>query len=45
MSLVSANDGESLTSFIKTASHSQLWLLNEYALELGYKAGIFKHFL
>ena len=44
MSLVSATDGESLTSFLKTASHSQLWLLNEYALELGYKAGILNTF-
>ena len=33
-----------MTSFIKTASHSQLWLLNEYALELGYKAGILNTF-
>ena len=44
MSLVSATDGESLTSFLKTASHSQLWLLNEYAAELGYKAGILNTF-
>ena len=30
ISLVPAVDGESLTSFLKTASHSQLWILNEY---------------
>ena len=43
-SLVLDADGESLTSFLKTASHSQLWLLNEYASELGYKAGILNTF-
>jgi oxaloacetate decarboxylase beta subunit len=29
---------------MKTASHSQIWLLNEYALELGYKPGILSTF-
>ena len=35
---------ESSLHFLKTASHSQLWLLNEYAAELGYKAGILNTF-
>ena len=43
-SLVSLGDAESLSSFLKTASHSQLWLLNEYAAELGYQAGILNTF-
>ena len=43
-SLISLGDAESLSSFLKTASHSQLWLLNEYAAELGYKAGILNTF-
>ena len=43
-SLVALGDAESLTTFLKTASHSQLWLLNEYAAELGYKAGILNTF-
>ena len=40
LSLIPISDPELLYSFLKTASHSQLWLLNEYAAELGYKAGI-----
>ena len=44
LSLVALGDSESLTTFLKTASHSQLWLLNEYAAELGYKAGILNTF-
>ena len=44
LSLVALGDAESLTTFLKTASHSQLWLLNEYAAELGYKAGILNTF-
>ena len=44
LSLVVLGDAESLSSFIKTASHSQLWLLNEYAAELGYTAGILNTF-
>ncbi|MDG1061710.1 MAG: sodium ion-translocating decarboxylase subunit beta [SAR86 cluster bacterium] len=44
LSLVVLGDAESLSAFLKTASHSQLWLLNEYAAELGYKAGILNTF-
>jgi oxaloacetate decarboxylase beta subunit len=44
LSLVVLGDAESLTAFLKTASHSQLWLLNEYAAELGYKPGILNTF-
>ena len=44
LSLVVIGDAESFSSFLKTASHSQLWLLNEYAAELGYKAGILNTF-
>ena len=35
LSLIAMGEAESLSSFLKTASHSQLWLLNEYAAELG----------
>ncbi|MDA7549045.1 sodium ion-translocating decarboxylase subunit beta [Gammaproteobacteria bacterium] len=44
LSLVVLGDAESLSAFLKTASHSQLWLLNEYAAELGYKPGILNTF-
>ena len=44
LSLIVMGEVESLSSFLKTASHSQLWLLNEYAAELGYKAGILNTF-
>jgi oxaloacetate decarboxylase beta subunit len=44
LSLIPISDPELLYSFLKTASHSQLWLLNEYAAELGYKAGILNTF-
>ncbi len=44
ISLISIGEAESLSAFLKTASHSQLWLLNEYAAELGYKAGILNTF-
>ena len=44
LSLIAMGETESLSSFLKTASHSQLWLLNEYAAELGYKAGILNTF-
>ena len=44
LSLIAIGEVESLSSFLKTASHSQLWLLNEYAAELGYKAGILNTF-
>ena len=44
LSLIVMGEGESLSSLLKTASHSQLWLLNEYAAELGYKAGILNTF-
>ena len=44
LSLISITEGESLSAFLKTASHSQLWLLNEYAAELGYKSGILNTF-
>ena len=44
LSLVALGDADSLSSFLKTASHSQLWLLNEYASELGYSAGILNTF-
>ena len=44
LSLIPISDPELLYSFLKTASHSQLWLLNEYAAELGYKAGILSTF-
>ena len=44
LSLVILGDAESLSAFLKTASHSQLWLLNEYAAELGYKPGILNTF-
>jgi oxaloacetate decarboxylase beta subunit len=44
LSLVVLGEAESLSAFLKTASHSQLWLLNEYAAELGYKPGILNTF-
>ena len=44
ISLISIGEAESLSAFLKTASHSQLWLLNEYAAKLGYKAGILNTF-
>ena len=44
LTLVVLGDAESLSAFLKTASHSQLWLLNEYAVELGYKPGILNTF-
>ena len=44
LSLVAMGEADSLSSFLKTASHSQLWLLNEYAAELGYKPGILNTF-
>ena len=44
LSLIVMGEDDSLSSFLKTASHSQLWLLNEYAAELGYKAGILNTF-
>ena len=44
LSLVVLGDAESLSAFLKTASHSQLWLLNEYSAELGYKPGILNTF-
>ena len=44
LSLIPISDPELLYAFLKTASHSQLWLLNEYAAELGYKAGILNTF-
>ena len=44
LSLIVLPETESLQTFMKTASHSQIWLLNEYALELGYKPGILSTF-
>ena len=44
LSLIVLPETESLQTFMKTASHSQLWLLNEYAQELGYKPGILSTF-
>ena len=44
LSSVAMGEADSLSSFLKTASHSQLWLLNEYAAELGYKPGILNTF-
>ena len=44
LSLIVMGEAETLSAFLKTASHSQLWLLNEYASELGYKAGILNTF-
>ena len=44
LSLISIGEAESISAFLKTASHSQLFLLNEYAAELGYKAGILNTF-
>ena len=43
-SLISLPDSESLPTFMKTASHSQILLLNEYAKDLGYKPGILNTF-
>ena len=45
LSLIALPETESLQTFMKTASHSQIWLLNEYALELSYKPGILSTFL
>ena len=44
ISLIGLSDIEQFPNFFKTATHSQLWLLNEYALELGYKPGILNTF-
>ena len=44
ISLIPINESETLSNFLKTASHSQLWMLNEHALELGYKPGILNTF-
>jgi len=44
LSLISLADAELIPNFLKTASHSELWLLNEYAAELGYKPGILNTF-
>mgnify|MGYP005627286181 FL=1 len=44
LSLISLADAELISNFLKTASHSELWLLNEYAAELGYKPGILSTF-
>ena len=44
ISLISISEPEMLSNFLKTASHSQGWMLNQYALELGYKAGILNTF-
>jgi sodium ion-translocating decarboxylase beta subunit len=44
LSLITLPDSESLQEFMKTASHSQAWLLNEYAQELGYIPGILSTF-
>ncbi|MBT3851749.1 MAG: sodium ion-translocating decarboxylase subunit beta [SAR86 cluster bacterium] len=44
LSLISLADAELISNFLKTASHSELWLLNEYAAELGYKPGILNTF-
>jgi carboxybiotin decarboxylase len=44
LSLIPLADTELISNFLKTASHSELWLLNEYAAELGYKPGILNTF-
>ena len=44
LSLIVLPESDSFQTFMKTASHSQLWLLNEYAQELGYKPGILSTF-
>ena len=44
LSLISLADAELISNFLKTASHSELWLLNEFAAELGYKPGILNTF-
>jgi len=44
LTLIPISDPELLYAFLKTASHSQLWLLNDYAAELGYKAGMLNTF-
>ncbi|MDB4042999.1 sodium ion-translocating decarboxylase subunit beta [Gammaproteobacteria bacterium] len=44
LSLIPLADAELISNFLKTASHSELWLLNEYAAELGYKPGILSTF-
>jgi len=44
ISLVSLTEIDHLNSFLKSATHSQILLLNEYALEIGYKPGILNTF-
>ena len=44
LSLIALPETETLQSFMKTASHKQMWLLNEYAQDLGYKPGILNTF-
>ena len=44
ISLVSLTEIDQLNSFLKSATHSQILLLNEYALEIGYKPGILNTF-
>ena len=44
ISLVSLTEVDQLNSFLKSATHSQILLLNEYALEVGYKPGILNTF-
>ena len=44
ISLVSLTEIDQLNSFLKSATHSQTLLLNEYALEIGYKPGILNTF-
>ena len=44
ISLVSLTEIDQLNSFLKSATHSQILLLNEYALEVGYKPGILNTF-
>ena len=38
LSLIVMGEAESLSTFLKTASHSQLWQLNEYAAESNFSA-------
>ena len=44
ISLVSLTEIDQFNSFLKSATHSQILLLNEYALEVGYKPGILNTF-
>ena len=44
ISLVSLTEIDQFNSFLKSATHSQMLLLNEYALEVGYKPGILNTF-